>query len=61
MATRTPLTPEEIKELATMNPAILEQLLRRAMVENPALFSLLIADEMTVEEDLTLVDDGDNG
>lgn len=31
------------------------------MVENPALFSLLIADEMTVEEDLTLVDDGDNG
>ncbi len=56
---RTPLTPEAIKELATMNPLVMEQVLRRAMQENPALFSLLIADELPEVEDRRIPDDAD--
>lgn len=63
---RMKMTPEIIKELATMNERVLESALRRAQAENPALFALLIADPLTEDEDGVIPpderdDDADNG
>lgn len=63
---RMKMTPEIIKELATMNERVLESALRRAQAENPALFALLIADPLTEDENGAIPldetdDDADNG
>lgn len=42
-ATRTPLTPAAIKQLATIEPSDIKLMLQQARKDNPVLYSLLIA------------------